>query len=132
MRQTGEFREYLIVFTSKARLNWFYRLFTRHGMRHCEIYTAIGDASMSVCQTIENVEFTFYKENINEVIKKLTEQNAIILYLPTFKKPRKLRLGILIPSCVGNCMMVSGVSFNRISVHGYYRDLIKYGATRIS
>lgn len=132
MKQAGEFRQYYVVFTNEARLNWFFKLFTRKGFRHCEIYTDVtDDVSMSICQTLENVEFTYYNYNIETVIKELKKSNSKILYLPIFKKPRKLRLGIMIPSCVSNCMMVTGLSFNSITVHGYYRALKKNGAIEI-
>lgn len=131
MKQSGEFRQYWIVFTDEARLNWFYKLFTRKGLRHCEIFMDVGRACLSVSQTLENVEVTTYPFCIDTAVSRLRAKGSKILYLSTFKKTRKLRFGLFVPSCVAQCMMITGVSFNAVSVHGYYKALKRYGAVEI-
>ena len=132
MQQTGEVRDYYIAFTDGARLNWFLKLFTKKNFEHCEIYMALAkDCSVSLCQTLENVEVTAYKHPIKDVIAALKHEGAKVLYLRRVKKKRRLRYGIMIPSCVSHCMITTGLSFNCLSVYGYYKALLKSGAIEI-
>ncbi len=119
------------MFTNDARLNWFYKLFSREGFRHCELLMSIGECSVGVCHTLENIEVNFFKEPVLEAVRKLKAKGHTILYLQVEKKPRKLKLGILIPSCVGMCQLFTGVSFHVITPYGYYKALKRYGAREI-
>lgn len=134
MPQTGNnednIRSYFIVFTDEARLGWFYRLFTRKGFRHCEVIMTIGDGSMGFQHNLENIEINFYKENVFQTLEKLEKRGCTILYLQVEKKPRSIKSGIMIPSCVGTSQILTGVSFHAISPYGYYKALLRYGAKK--
>jgi len=130
--KTGEIRNYYIAFTDDARLNWFYKLFTRKGFRHCEIFMSIENKTLGICHKLENIEVMIHDMTITETIKLLKEKGFTILYLPVEIKPRKIRLGVFIPSCVGSCQVITGVSFNSIGVYSYYRKLLKNGARPIN
>jgi hypothetical protein len=80
---------------------------------------------------LENIEANFYKEPVLEAVNKLKAKGHKILYLQTEKKPRKLKGGIFIPSCVGVCQLFTGVSFHVITPYGYYKALKRYGAREI-
>jgi hypothetical protein len=131
MQQIGnEIHSYFVVFTNEARLGLFSRLFTREGFRHCELLMAIGDGSVGVVHNVANVQIIFYKENVFQALEKLLAKGCTIVYLQTVSKPRKIRLGLFVPSCVSTCMKVTGVSFNAVTPYGYYKSLIKHGAKR--
>ena len=132
MTQTGEFREYYVVFTDTAELGYPWRWFTRKGFRHCEVYMGIDNKSFSVCHTHCNVEFTFYDFDIHKAVHLLLEQGDKVVYVPTLRKYRKLfRMGLFIPSCISTCQKITGLSFNAFTPYGYYKSLLKNGGVEV-
>lgn len=132
MIQTGDtyFREYYVSFTDSDHLPWLWRLFTRKGFEHCSVYMATGqDSCISVCQTMFDVVITTYPHNVHIVADALVESGgSTVVYVPHARlKMAKLRLGVLIPTCVSLCQRLTGLTFHAFTPYYYYRALLSRG-----
>jgi len=130
-KQTGdEFREYYLLFSNSDNIKpWMRRWFTRPDFEHVSVYMAHEAGTLCITQTMDNVEIYTWPYNIHAFMDTLAASGYTILYLPKIhKKGTVWKHGIMIPSCVGLCQRITGVSFNVITPYGYYKALLKHGA----
>jgi hypothetical protein len=132
MKQIGKgsaFRQYYILFEDDAELPWWVeKFFSRKGFRHCTLTCAMERGSLLVSCTRMNVEVTWTDMPVVDVVRTYINAGAKAIYLPrALIEERRVRLGGLVPSCVGVCQVFTGLTFNAITPYHYYRSLLKHG-----
>lgn len=130
-RQTGNnFREYYLLFENSDNIKpWMRRWFTKPNFEHVSVFMPYENGTLCVSQTVDNIEIFTWPYNCHAFMDTLAQTDCKILYLPKIhKKGTVWKKGIMIPSCVALCQRITGVSFNVITPHGYYKALLKHGA----
>lgn len=127
-KQTGSFRGYYVCFQDSEELTKFWRRFTRKGFEHCHVYMAYEGGTMCVTQTVRNVEVYTWPCAVEDMAAWLSRNGCTVVYLPVILRHRyKFRLAMAIPTCIGLCMRITGLTFNAFTPYHYFRKLLKNG-----
>lgn len=92
------------------------------------MYMAYEHGTMCISQNMRNVEVYTWPCQVEDMANWLSQNGCTVVYLPVILRDRcKFRLGVFLPSCVGLCMRITGLTFNAFTPYHYFRKLLKNG-----
>ena len=135
MKRTGKsyFREYYVIFDEGEAVPPFLkRWFCKPGFGHCDVLMALDDKqSIILRQTLHNVEIFHYPYNVHLLAEDFARRYTVVYVPRCMNEKLKIRLGVLIPSCVSMCQRVTGLTYNAITPYAYFRALLKNGGHKV-